>query len=76
MSKSEIELVTEVILDSIKTGYEVDYQSYTDNYGNIIRTIFIKNGKAITLSQDEFSKVFEEVWKTLIFIDYEIGEIT
>ena len=65
MSKSEIELVAEVILDSIKTGYEVDYQSYTDNYGNIIRTIFLKNGKAITLNQDEFSKVFEEVCKNI-----------
>ena len=42
MSKSEIELVIEVILESIKTGYEVDCQSYTDNYGNIIRTIFFK----------------------------------
>jgi hypothetical protein len=63
MSKSEIELVAEVILDSIKTGYEVDCQAYTDNYGNVIRTIFLKNGKAIILSQDEFSKVFKEVWK-------------
>jgi hypothetical protein len=66
MSKSEIELVAEVILESIKTGYEVDCQSYTDNYGNIIRTIFLKNGKPITLSKDEFSKVYEEVWKKLI----------
>lgn len=65
MSKSEIELVTEVILESIKTGYEVDCQSYTDNYGNIIRTIFLKNGKLITLNKDEFSKVYEEVWKKL-----------
>lgn len=40
MSKSEIELVTEVILESIKTGYEVDCQSYTNNDGSIIRTIF------------------------------------
>lgn len=66
MSNSEIELVTEVILESIKTGYEVDCQSYTDNYGNIIRTIFLKNGKLITLNKDEFSKVYEEVWKKLI----------
>ena len=65
-SKSEIELVAEVILESIKTGYEVDCQSYTDNCGNIIRTIFLKNGKPITLSKDEFSKVYEEVWKKLI----------
>ena len=55
--KSEIELVAEVILESIKTGYEVDCQSYTDNRGDIIRTIFLKNGKSITLSKDEFSKV-------------------
>ena len=66
MSKSEIELVTEVILESIKTGYEVDCQSYTDNCGNIIRIIFLKNGKHITLNKDEFSKVYEEVWKKLI----------
>lgn len=65
-SKSEIELVAEVILESIKTGYEVDCQSYTDNCGNIIRTIFLKNGEPITLSKDEFSKVYEEVWKKLI----------
>ena len=65
MSKSEIKLVTEVILDSIKTGYEVDCQSYTNNDGSIIRTFFLKNGKPITLSQDEFSKVYEEVWKKL-----------
>lgn len=64
-SKSEIELVTEVILDSIITDYEIDCQSYTDNCGNIIRTIFLKNGKAITLSQDEFSKVCEEIWKNI-----------
>lgn len=66
MSKSEIELVAEVILESIKTGYEVDCQSYTNNNGSIIRTIFLKNGKSITLSKDEFSKVYEEVWKKLI----------
>lgn len=65
MSKSEIELVTEVILDSIINRYEVDCQSYTNNDGNIIRTFFLKKGKPITLSQDEFSKVFEEVWKKL-----------
>ena len=64
-SKSEIDLVAEVLLDSIKTGYEVDCQSYTDNYGNIIRTVFLKNGKPITLSKDEFAKVYEEVWKKL-----------
>ena len=65
MSKLEIELVTEIILDSIKTGYEVDCQSYTNNDGSIIRTFFLKNGAAITLSKDEFSKVFKEVWKRL-----------
>lgn len=63
MDKSEIELVAEAILESIETGYELDCQLYNDNYGNTIRTIFLKNGKHITLSNDEFSKVLEEVWK-------------
>ena len=63
MSKSEIELVTEVILDSIINRYEVDCQSYTNNDGSIIRTFFLKNGKPITLSQDEFSKVYEKVMR-------------
>lgn len=42
MCKSEIELVSEAILESIETGYELDCQSYTDNCGNIIRTFFLK----------------------------------
>lgn len=42
MIKSKIELVTEVILDSIITGYEVDCQLNTDDCGNIIKTIFFK----------------------------------
>lgn len=65
MSKSEIELVTEVILESIKTGYEVDCQSYTNNDGSIIRTFFLKNGESVTLSKDEFAKVYEKVWERL-----------
>ena len=66
MSKLEIELVTGVILESIKTGYEVDCQSYTDNCGNIIRTFFLKNGESVTLSKDEFAKVYKKVWEKLI----------
>lgn len=61
MSKSGIELVTEVILESIKTGYEVDCQLYTDNCGNIIRTFFLENGESVTLNKDEFEKVYEKV---------------
>lgn len=58
--------VTEAIYDSIITGYELDCYTNINNYGMIVRIIFLEDGEWILLDNKEFSEIYNEVWKRLI----------
>lgn len=57
--------LAEAIYDSIITGYELDCYTSINNNGMRIRTFFLGDGEWITLDDEEFSEIYNEVWKKL-----------
>lgn len=57
--------LAEAIYDSIITGYELDCEIGINNYGMMVRRFFLEGGESITLDNEEFSEIYEKVWKKL-----------
>lgn len=57
--------LAEAIYNSIITGYELDCDIGINNNGMMVRTFFLGDGEWITLNNEEFSEIYNEVWKKL-----------